>query len=198
MRERSTAHASGSSWTASSTRCARGLSASWLLSLLPNGYGPESLNPRAQRVDEAVHDEPDAWAVDRSLMVHDLHHRRVRRREDDLPYHPLAEGFEVVERRRVGDLAPGLLGLGEDVLHRREPQAFLGAEARGQQGMAHAQAPAQLAHGRPVIAGLGERLQGAPKENIQIDFLAGARAAPSSWRGWNDDGLNSVTEIDSW
>jgi hypothetical protein len=64
--------------------------------------------------------------------------------------------------------------------------------------MAHAEAPAQLADGRPVIASLGERLQGALKENIQIDFLAGARAAPSSWRGWNDHDLKSVAEIGIW
>src|SRR6266851_1009764 len=57
MRERSTAHASGSSWTASSTRCARGLSASWLVSLRPNGYGPF----RTQRFTSLP-----SWAVARS------------------------------------------------------------------------------------------------------------------------------------
>src|SRR5438445_388202 len=37
-------------------------------------------------------------------------------------------------------------------------------------------APAQLAYGRPVVAGLGERVQGALQQRRQVDLLAGARA----------------------
>jgi hypothetical protein len=51
----------------------------------------------AQRVDEAFHDEAHAWAVDRSLVVHDPQDLRVCRREDHLPDDTSAQGCEVVE-----------------------------------------------------------------------------------------------------
>jgi len=47
-----------------------------------------------------------------------------------------------------------------------------------------------LAHGRPVVPGLGERVQGGLQQQGQIDLLAGAWTPPSAW---DRCGLGHVT-----